>query len=218
MNILVAGSRSFNNYILMYKLLKRELALGDTIISGMARGVDTLAYWYSLWNSHLCIEKPADWETYGKQAGMIRNAEMVNISDRVIVIWDGKSKGTNHTIAYSLQCKKPLAVYRYSDDDLIPLSDNVVHCKREKFDVYIGRGQNSVFYNPYKLEDEKDRFFIVCKFADYLMKNKHILNHVPELENKILGCWCRHPNEKRFCHGDVLAWLATHFTKELTMD
>lgn len=41
---------------------------------------------------------PADWDTHGKQAGFIRNAQMVELADECIAVWDGKSKGTAHTI------------------------------------------------------------------------------------------------------------------------
>ena len=38
---------------------------------------------------------PADWDTYGKRAGVIRNAQMLDKgADLVIAFWDGSSPGT----------------------------------------------------------------------------------------------------------------------------
>lgn len=39
---------------------------------------------------------PADWTTYGKKAGYIRNEAMAEKADAVIVFWDGKSPGAGH--------------------------------------------------------------------------------------------------------------------------
>lgn len=47
------------------------------------------------------ISYPADWERYGRSAGMIRNREMINAADEVLALWDGKSKGTGQAIALS---------------------------------------------------------------------------------------------------------------------
>ena len=48
-----------------------------------------------------CQEYKANWDKYGKSAGYKRNAEMVNQLDKndiAFIFWDGKSKGTKHTI------------------------------------------------------------------------------------------------------------------------
>jgi hypothetical protein len=41
---------------------------------------------------------PADWDTFGKGAGFIRNTKMAEYSDALIAIWDGTSRGTAHMI------------------------------------------------------------------------------------------------------------------------
>ena len=74
------------------------------IIHGGAKGVDSLADKYANDNG---IEKKvfkADWDKYGKAAGHIRNAEMIDWArenyDTVgfIAVWDGESRGTHDAI------------------------------------------------------------------------------------------------------------------------
>ena len=40
----------------------------------------------------------ASWKSFGSKAGLIRNSEMVQYSDGLIAIWDGKSVGTQDII------------------------------------------------------------------------------------------------------------------------
>lgn len=43
----------------------------------------------------------------GKAAGFIRNKQIVDACDMVLAFWDGKSKGTEHTIKLARLAKKP---------------------------------------------------------------------------------------------------------------
>lgn len=80
------------------------------IISGGARGVDRIAEEAALRRGLDCVVFPANWEEYGKSAGYLRNAEIVDSADRVVAFWDGESKGTKHTINLALAKKKNLEV------------------------------------------------------------------------------------------------------------
>lgn len=103
MNLIIAGGRDFNNF----DLLEREVSsficqhldgYEITIISGKAKGADTLGIKYaSKYGLKLKIFE-ADWNKYGKRAGMIRNKEMAQNSDCLVAFWDGKSKGTANMI------------------------------------------------------------------------------------------------------------------------
>lgn len=75
--------------------IERDLIM---IISGRAVGPDDLAYQWACKNSMNCMEMPAQWNKYGKSAGYMRNHYMVSISKYVFAAYDGKSKGTAHTI------------------------------------------------------------------------------------------------------------------------
>ena len=73
-------------------------APNTVIVSGGAKGVDSWAA-EAARKAGLTVEVyPADWETYGKGAGFIRNSTIVEKSDKVTAFWDQHSKGTADTI------------------------------------------------------------------------------------------------------------------------
>lgn len=88
----------------------------------------------------------------------------------------------------------------------------VVHCKREPFDVYIGRG--SKWGNPFTHKQGTKAQWVVGsveeaiqKYVEWLAEQEDLLKQIHELEGKILGCWCKIKGDEP-CHGDVLAQLA----------
>jgi hypothetical protein len=82
------------------------------------------------------------------------------------------------------------------------LFTKVVHCKREPYDVYIGRP--SKWGNPFVIGVDGTREQVIQLYEDYIRASAHLWAAIPELRGKVLGCWC-HPKP---CHGDVLARLA----------
>ena len=81
----------------------------------------------------------------------------------------------------------------------------VVHCKKEPFDVYIGRG--SIWGNPYSHKEGtlakeivKSRGEAIKKYEEYLLSNKELMSRLPDLRGKTLGCWC----SPLRCHGEIL--------------
>ena len=106
MKLLIVGSRSIENFNLS-PYVSDEI---DTIISGGACGIDTLAEKYA--DSHKIskyIIRPK-YHLYGRAAPLKRNKEMVDIADSVLVIWDGKSKGTEFTVKYAKSVNKECTV------------------------------------------------------------------------------------------------------------
>jgi len=100
MKIIIAGSRNFNNYDLL-KTTINDLNLEiEEVVCGEARGADSLGRRYAEENNIPIKSFPANWDQYGKNAGMIRNAEMGAYADYLIAFWDGKSKGTKNMIDY----------------------------------------------------------------------------------------------------------------------
>jgi len=99
------------------------------------------------------------------------------------------------------------------------VKSKVVHCKKEKYDVYIGRPTK--WGNPYThIQDGKtlakyvveDRNAAVNAYRDYITNGdgKHLLDDLHELKGgKILGCWCK----PQACHGDVLLELLEEYDK-----
>ena len=98
----IVGSRTFNNYdTLLYvtNSIKRDNGQTYTeIISGGSKGGDSLAERYAEQNKISLKIFRADWNHYGKRAGFIRNAYIIDDCDVCICFWDGSSHGTKHDI------------------------------------------------------------------------------------------------------------------------
>lgn len=97
MKTIIAGSRDFNDYELVEKTLLKYSDITE-IVSGCARGADSLGERFALEHSIPIKKFPADWNAYGKLAGYLRNEQMAYYGDRLIAFWDGQSKGTKHMI------------------------------------------------------------------------------------------------------------------------
>lgn len=86
----------------------------------------------------------------------------------------------------------------------------VVHCKKAKYDVYVGRP--SKFGNPFTYKEGTTAPFIcatreecIQKFEEWLLAQPELVAAAKaELKGKTLACWC-HPLS---CHADVLARIA----------
>lgn len=78
----------------------------------------------------------------------------------------------------------------------------VVHCKRSRFDVYIGRP--SKWGNMFVIGRDGDRAAVIGKYREWLLRNPGLMADLHELRGKTLGCWCA----PLPCHGDVLAELS----------
>lgn len=81
-------------------------------------------------------------------------------------------------------------------------SPSVVHCKRAKYDVYIGRP--SKWGNPFEIGKDGDREAVIRKYREWIVTQPQLMAAIPELRGKVLGCWCA----PKACHGDVLVSLA----------
>lgn len=84
----------------------------------------------------------------------------------------------------------------------------VVHCKKEKYDVYIGRP--SKWGNPFSWKEGTLAEFKVNNkeesirsYRQWILNNPKLLSQLHELKGKILGCWC----SPYSCHGDILIEL-----------
>lgn len=91
----------------------------------------------------------------------------------------------------------------------------VVNLRRSPYEVYIGRvahrrhtGQDGIFGNPFKFEDESERATVLEKFRAYFLerveRDHDFRQRVLSLRGKVLGCFCK----PKACHGDVIAaWV-----------
>ena len=124
--LIIAGSRSFNNYTELERvcdfMLSKKIAEGYTItiISGTAKGADSLGEVYANNRGFGLIRMPADWNKFGKRAGYIRNKEMA--IKAVTEFEDGGciafrvngSPGTSHMINLCEELKLKYLVKDYS--------------------------------------------------------------------------------------------------------
>jgi len=115
--LIVAGSRNFNNYELLKQkcdslLSQKRLTHSIVIVSGTARGADTLGEQYAHERGYAVERYPADWEHDGKAAGPIRNSQMAAHADALMAFWDGKSRGTRDMIEKAKEHNLPVRIVR----------------------------------------------------------------------------------------------------------
>ncbi len=92
----------------------------------------------------------------------------------------------------------------------------VVHFKKDPYDIYIGRG--SKWGNPFSHKDGtmarfkvSSRSEAVDSYREWIKTQPNLMNDLPELKDKTLGCWCK----PQACHGDVLKELVDSLGRNL---
>lgn len=120
MRVLICGDRNWDDVSLIDTQISRLLCQGKIhkIISGCARGADTLgetvAYKYGI-----PVERyPADWEKYGKAAGPIRNRQMLDEGEPSLVLafHDNleASKGTRDMVGIASRAGIPVRIVSHA--------------------------------------------------------------------------------------------------------
>lgn len=112
MKLAIVGSREFNDYKKMCRFINEKFDLSeiDTIVSGGAKGADTLAEKFAKDNNLNLIVKEAQWEKFGRAAGPKRNVLIVEEADAVVAFPTSSSRGTRHTMKLTRQAGKRLEV------------------------------------------------------------------------------------------------------------
>lgn len=106
MKLIIAGSRTINldTYFMsgIINFLRLDTKISE-VITGTAAGVDQSGEKWQAEMLKLCGQYapklsrfPADWDTHGKSAGPIRNNQMADYADALLLIWDGESRGSAH--------------------------------------------------------------------------------------------------------------------------
>jgi len=113
--IVIAGCRNYNNYdeakeFIDYCLSDIKGKNNIIIVSGGAKGADSLGERYARENGYEVERYPADWKKYGRSAGPRRNKIMAEVSDLVICFWDEQSRGTKSMIDFAGQYGKPIRI------------------------------------------------------------------------------------------------------------
>jgi len=83
----------------------------------------------------------------------------------------------------------------------------VVHCRREPYDLYIGRANPSIgeyedseWANKFIVGVHGTRAEVIEKYEAYLTTQPDLMAKLHTLEGLVLGCWCK----PKACHGDVI--------------
>jgi hypothetical protein len=155
MKVIIAGSRIIKDYELLERAIKKSKFEITEVVCGMAKGVDSLGLKWAEEHNVPVKKFPADWEKFGKGAGMIRNQQMAEYADCAIVI-HLKTKGSINMINRMKELNKPVfdvplmgvqmkiefdtpttgLLKRSSDDD--PGCLGCASVKREIVKLYVG--------------------------------------------------------------------------------
>jgi hypothetical protein len=116
--VIIAGSRGFSNYKLLREqcnkyLREKRKTCNIIIVSGNARGADSLGEKYAKDEGFDLEIYQAQWKKLGKQAGFRRNEQMAEVADALIAFWDGESHGTKHMIDIMTNKGLPTKVINY---------------------------------------------------------------------------------------------------------
>ena len=132
MKLIIAGTRSFNNYELLKSKLDFFLQNVNEevfIISGKAPGADSLGETYAIEKGFVVLPFPAKWkdltttpckikynkhgEAYNALAGFNRNEEMAKNATHCVCFWDGISPGTSDMIQLARKYNLKLKIVKY---------------------------------------------------------------------------------------------------------
>ena len=116
MKVIIAGGRDFNNSQMVEDTMNKLNFIVTEVVCGDAAGADTEG---NLWGQRHGVPVkhfPAQWDTFGKVAGIIRNHEMGDYADYLVAFWDGKSRGTKDMIDYMRKIGKHGTVVMYEKE------------------------------------------------------------------------------------------------------
>lgn len=110
MRLIIAGSRTIHlsEDQICAMLNAANIEEVTEVVCGMAFGIDTSGKEWADNYSIPVAPFPANWDKYGKAAGHIRNAEMAQHADALLLIWDGESKGSSNMKYKMIQLGKPV--------------------------------------------------------------------------------------------------------------
>ncbi len=112
----VVGTRTFKDYELMKKEI--EIINPTRIVTGDARGADSLAVRYAEEKGIPYRVFEADWSGEGKKAGMLRNKLVVDACTDGLVFWDQRSPGTGNAIENLRNMGRPYKVIEFTPNSV----------------------------------------------------------------------------------------------------
>ena len=116
--VIIAGSRTITHLRWVEMAMVASRFQPTLIISGTAPGVDRLGEQWAAARGIKVLRMPADWQAHGKAAGPIRNSAMLEVADCIVVVWDGKSRGSQDMIAKANRSGKKVYVHLVDEEFL----------------------------------------------------------------------------------------------------
>jgi hypothetical protein len=107
MKVIIAGSRNILDYKAVGQAITASKFDITEVVCGCAIGVDSIGRTWGIANGIPVKEFPADWDEFGRSAGILRNIKMAEYADAAIIVWDGKSKGSLNMIKEIKKLNKP---------------------------------------------------------------------------------------------------------------
>lgn len=115
MKLIIAGSRTIDKYRAFFEAFKYLMNQEDSnkieefVTGACDKGADQVPYLMKETTCETPIKAfPADWSRFGAMAGPARNRQMAEYADRLLLVWDGKSKGSANMKAEMLKLGKPV--------------------------------------------------------------------------------------------------------------
>lgn len=114
--VAIIGSRGFNDPRLVASTMNSVLEKFEVteVVSGGARGADTLGEQWAKAHGIPTRVFLADWDRFGKSAGFRRNHDIIAGCDLCVAFWDGASRGTAHSLGLAREAGKRILVVRYN--------------------------------------------------------------------------------------------------------
>ena len=109
MKVAIVGSRSITADIPESCVPKET----TEIISGAAKGIDTSARNFAREHHIFLTDILPEYDLYGKRAPLKRNDLIISLADKVLIFWDGESRGTGYVVKKCKELGKPYTLYIY---------------------------------------------------------------------------------------------------------
>jgi len=110
MKVIIAGSRTFTDYEQVRQVLGPSRHHIAQVLHGGARGADRLGFLWALKHGVPSRCYRADWQRYGRSAGVRRNQQLAEAGDVLVAFWDGQSPGTADMIRRMQALGKPVVL------------------------------------------------------------------------------------------------------------
>lgn len=124
--LIIAGSRSINDYGFIEKQFNALNEKVIEIVSGRAPGVDRIGELIAKHKKLPVAYFPANWDEEGKSAGYIRNAKMADYGDAGLIVWDGESKGSINMKNNLEKRQKPVFFITHRLSDAVPVLNKIM--------------------------------------------------------------------------------------------